>query len=99
MALRALVHAALVGALVGVGGPAQARGSLECYAEVPGVTARGVPTTFQYDDGQASAQTRGPGTLGYQPRDVAYPHDVGNGIGRGLTGSTSVTSHWFTLSG
>lgn len=79
--------------LLGVAGPAEARGSLQCYAEVPGATARGVPTTFVYDDGQASSQTRGPDDLGYQPRDVAYPHELGEGR------ATPTTSHWFTLSG
>jgi hypothetical protein len=96
MPLSPVVSAALVTGLVaglGLPGPAEAKGSLECYAEVPGVTARGVPTTFVYDDGQTSSQTRGPDDLGYQPRDLAYPHEVGEGR------AAPTSSHWFTLSG
>ena len=48
--------------------------TLECFAEVPGMTARGVPATFHYEGGSASTAKRGPGRLGYQPRDVAFPH-------------------------
>jgi hypothetical protein len=96
--IRVLVAAGATLAALGPAGPAHARGSLECFAEVPGVTPRGVPTTFTYDDGRATSENRGPDDLGYQPRDVAYPHDVGGGADR--AGRTApVTSHWFTLSG
>jgi hypothetical protein len=87
----------LVGPLVVALPPAEARGSLECYAQAIGVTARGVPTTFTYDDGRASSEVRGPDDLGYQPRDVAYPHLVRNGAGRAQPDAS--TSYWFTLSG
>src|SRR5689334_2445568 len=100
MAVRPLVRPALlpllgslVVGLVGATTPAEARGSLECFAEVPGMTPRGVPTTFTYDDGKASSETRGPDDLGYQPRDLAYPHEMSPGR---LAPSSS---HWFTLSG
>jgi hypothetical protein len=93
----AAVGAAAI-ALMGLAGPVEARGSLECFAEVPGVTPRGVPTTFTYDDGRSASVNRGPDDLGYQPRDVAYPHDVDGGRDRSSR-PTSVTSHWFTLSG
>jgi hypothetical protein len=97
--IRVLVAVGATLAALGPAGPAHAaHGSLECFAEVPGVTPRGVPTTFTYDDGRATSENRGPDDLGYQPRDVAYPHDVGGGADR--AGRTApVTSHWFTLSG
>jgi len=96
--MRVLVAAAATLGALAPSGPAQARGSLECFAEVPGVTPRGVPTTFTYDDGQATSVNRGPDDLGYQPRDVAYPHEVSES--RRFGGApTQVTSHWFTLSG
>ena len=78
--------------LLGLVGPAEAGGSLECFAEVPGMTARGVPATFHYESGAASTIKRGPGRLGYQPRDVAFPHHAD-----GLAAATK--SYWFTLSG
>jgi hypothetical protein len=84
--------------LLGIAGPVEARGSLECFAEVPGVTVRGVPTTFTYDDGRATSEKRGPDDLGYQPRDVAYAHELG-GTANLLGAPEPVTSHWFTLSG
>ena len=93
----AAVGAAAI-ALMGLAGPVEARGSLECFAEVPGVTPRGVPTTFTYDDGRATSENRGPDDLGYQPRDVAYSHDLDGGADRAGR-PASVTSHWFTLSG
>jgi hypothetical protein len=96
--IRVLVAAAATLAALGPAGSAHARGSLECFAEVPGVTPRGVPTTFTYDDGRATSESRGPDDLGYQPRDVAYPHDVDGGADRSGR-PTPVTSHWFTLSG
>jgi hypothetical protein len=102
------MHSRIVGAaaagtlLMGLlaAAPAQARGSLECYAEVPGVTARGVPTTYLFEAGHGSSQNRGPGTLGYQPRDVAYPHHPAGAASPGLASRASaVTSYWFTLAG
>ncbi len=98
-ALRATAVGATALALLGVAGPVEARGSLECYAEVLGATPRGVPTTFRYDDGDTSSEARGPDDLGYQPRDVAYPHDTSNGAPRVAARPTEVTSYWFTLSG
>ena len=50
---------------------------LECHAYVPGVTVRGVPATFRYDDGKVVTEKRGPDDLGYQPRDLALPHYPG----------------------
>jgi hypothetical protein len=84
-------------ALLSTAGPVQARESLECFAAVPGVTARGVPTTLRYEDGQSSSERRGPDDLGYQPRDIAHPHYTTTG----RTGAprTRVRSYWFTLSG
>ncbi len=79
--------------------PAQARGFLDCYAEVPGVTARGVPTTYRFENGHGASQNRGPGTLGYQPRDIAYPHHPADGASPAASGPTAVTSYWFTLAG
>ncbi len=94
--MRATLHAATTGilavALLGPVGPAAARGPLECFAEVLGVTARGVPATFHYEDGKASTVKRGPDELGYQPRDVAFPHRV-----NALAATTK--RYWFTLSG
>jgi hypothetical protein len=90
--LRAATTSVLAMALLGPAGPAQAGGSLKCFAEVPGMTARGVPATFHYESGSASTVKRGPGRLGYQPRDVAFPHHAG-----GLAATTK--SYWFTLSG
>jgi hypothetical protein len=94
--MRPTLHAATTGvlavALLGPVGPAAARESLECFAEVSGVTARGVPATFHYEDGTATTIKRGPDRLGYQPRDVAFPHHVD---------ALAATSkrYWFTLSG
>ncbi len=95
--IRVLVAAAATLAALGPAGPAHARGSLECFAEVPGVTPRGVPTTFTFDDGRTTSENRGPDDLGYQPRDVAYSHEVGTA--RSRRAPDPVTSHWFTLSG
>jgi hypothetical protein len=75
--------------------PAGAAGTtLQCEARVPGVTARGVPVTLHYDGGRASTQRRGPGRLGYQPRDLAYPHPTTTG-----PATYPSTSYWFTVSG
>ncbi len=102
MPLAPLVNAALASLVIGLLGlaaPAHARGALECYAEVLGVTPEGVPATFRYDDGKARSEVRGPDDLGYQPRDVAYPHAVADGPGRASARLATVTSHWFTLAG
>lgn len=96
--IRVLVAAAATLAAVVPAGPAHGRGSLECFAEVPGVTPRGVPTTFTYDDGKATSVNRGPDDLGYQPRDVAHSHQVGESD-RLVGAPEPVTSHWFTVSG
>ena len=61
-------------------GPAAGPPTLTCFAEVPGVTARGVPVTFHYEDGLATTEKRGPDSLGYQPRDIAYPHPATGGL-------------------
>ena len=47
---------------------------------------------------QAASENRGPDDLGYQPRDVAYSHDLDGGTGRAHR-AAPITSHWFTLSG
>src|SRR5689334_16555300 len=99
MPLRPLVLAALGSLVVGSLGtvaPAAGRGSLECYAQVQGVTPRGVPTTFTYEKGRATSEARGPDDLGYQPRDLALPHPA---EGTRLPRAGTTTSHWFTLSG
>src|SRR5689334_9431451 len=86
---------AVASVLLPAGTPtAVARTTLTCQAQVPGVTAGGVPVSFRYEHGHATTQRRGPGRLGYQPRDLAYPH-------KATTGPTSypATSYWFTLSG
>jgi hypothetical protein len=80
-----------------VAGAVQARGSVECFASVPGATARGVPTTFRYEDGRTFSEKRGPDDLGYQPRDIANPHYAK--AGRVSTMRQTVRSYWFTLSG
>jgi hypothetical protein len=75
-----------------------AREDLDCVATVPGVTARGIPTTFRYNDGRTSSQRRGPDALGYQPRDIALPHHATSSSSAALRGTTT-RSYWFTLSG
>jgi hypothetical protein len=90
--LRAATTGALAVALLGLVGPAEAGVTLECFAEVPGMTARGVPATFHYESGSASTIKRGPGRLGYQPRDVAFPHHA-DGL------AATQKSYWFTVSG
>ena len=75
------------------------RHGLECHAYVHGVTARGVPVTFRYDDGKAVTEKRGPDDLGYQPRDLALPHYPGAGSAPAAHRAARVTSYWFTLSG
>jgi hypothetical protein len=71
---------------------------LDCVATVPGVTARGIPTTFRYDEGRTSSQRRGPGDLGYQPRDIAHPHHATTSS-RTAMRATTTRRYWFTLSG
>ena len=66
----------------GRGGPGP-RGppTLTCFAEVPGVTAHGIPATFHYEDGRGDhreARARQPGAT--QPRDIAYPHPATGGL-------------------
>jgi hypothetical protein len=78
--------------------PAAAREELDCVATVPGVTARGIPTTFRYNDGRTSSQRRGPDDLGYQPRDIALPHPTASSSSAAMRATTS-RSYWFTLSG
>jgi hypothetical protein len=90
--LRAAMASALAVALLGPAGPAEAGGSLECFAEVPGITARGVPATFHFESGSASTIKRGPGRLGYQPRDIAFPHHAD-------ALAATAKSYWFTVSG
>jgi hypothetical protein len=90
--LRAATASVLAVALLGPAGPAGAAGSLECFAEVPGITARGVPATFHYESGSVSTIKRGPGRLGYQPRDIAFPHHA-DGL------AATPKSYWFTVSG
>jgi len=68
--LRVLVAAAATLAALGPAGPAHARGSLECFAEVPGVTPRGVPTTFTYDDGEKEYDA-------WDGTSMATPHVAG----------------------
>src|SRR4051794_36655721 len=80
-------------------GRAEGPPSLTCFAEVPGVTAHGVPATFHYEDGQATTEKRGPDDLGYQPRDIAYPHESTGGLIGATARADRVTSYWFTLSG
>jgi len=77
------------------------RRELECYAYVPGATSKGVPATFQFENGVASTQKRGPDDLGYQPRDIAYPHYTTGAlqVATGTSSAGTVTSYWFTLSG
>ena len=87
---------------LGAVGTASAGELLECVATVPGVTARGVPTTFRYSDGRAYSQKRGPDVLGYQPRDIAFPHRAtatATLVGRASSLVTTQRSYWFTLSG
>ncbi len=77
---------------------------LACTATVPGVTARGVPTTFTYVDGKTASLKRGPDALGYQPRDIALPHYVASNARTtpALSAARAVStkrSFWFTLSG
>jgi hypothetical protein len=88
------VAIALLVAPMGAGTPASGLEPLDCQATVPGVTARGLPTTFRYDDGRTSSQRRGPDTLGYQPRDIAFAHRSTS-----LKLSATTRSYWFTLSG
>jgi hypothetical protein len=76
-----------------------ARAGLECHAYVPGVTVRGVPATFRYDDGTIVTEKRGPDALGYQPRDLALPHNPGAGTAPAAHRAAKVSSYWFTLSG
>ncbi|MBF4769861.1 hypothetical protein ISU10_18985 [Nocardioides agariphilus] len=105
----AAVTAAVVVQLAAPGpttAPAFAMAQLTCHASVPGVTARGVPTTFRYDDGRAFAQRRGPDALGYQPRDLALPHrsttttrTTARTSARASSLVTTKRSYWFTLSG
>jgi hypothetical protein len=90
--LRAATASVLAAALLGPARPAGAAGSLECFAEVPGITARGVPATFHYESGSVSTIKRGPGRLGYQPRDIAFPHHA-DGL------AATPKSYWFTVSG
>src|SRR5688572_2394755 len=71
---------------------------LDCVATVPGVTARGMPTTFRYNDGKTSSQRRGPDDIGYQPRDIARPH-LATTSTLAAAGGTTTRSYWFTLSG
>jgi hypothetical protein len=71
---------------------------LDCVATVPGVTARGMPTTFRYNDGRTSSQPRGPGDIGYQPRDIAVPHPATTSS-LAAAGTTTTRRYWFTLSG
>lgn len=105
MPLRPLVLAVL-GSLVagslgtlGTAAPAQARGSLQCFAQVQGVTPRGVPATFTYEKARATSEVRGPDDLGYQPRDLALPHATEGGKSLLAPRAGTTTSHWFTLSG
>ena len=90
-----------LGSTLGAIASASAHQPLSCSASVPGITARGVPTTFRYDDGRTSSQRRGPDDLGYQPRDIAAPHHATSSrparqVGRLVT---TTRSYWFTLSG
>jgi hypothetical protein len=94
---RAAAAAATALALLGLAGPVEARESIECFASVPGVTARGVPTTLRYEDGRSSNEKRGPDALGYQPRDIAHPHFT-KGV-KPAARQANVRSYWFTLSG
>ncbi len=97
----------VAGPLGMVAGVSAAVDGLDCVAIVPGVTARGIPTTFHYDDGDTSSRRRGPDTLGYQPRDIALPHRATTHIfyrthgfeGRVYGRVTRKRSYWFTLSG
>jgi hypothetical protein len=75
------------------------RDGLECHAYVHGVTVRGVPTTFRYDDGTIVSEKRGPDDLGYQPRDLALPHYPDAGTAPATRRAAKVPSYWFTLSG
>ena len=50
----------VAGPLGMVAGVSAAVDGLDCVAIVPGVTARGIPTTFHYDDGDTSSRRRGP---------------------------------------
>jgi hypothetical protein len=98
--LRPAATGVLAVALLGVVGPADARDSLECFAEVPGMTARGVPATFHYEAGEATTVKRGPGRLGYQPRDVAFAHHVDGQVATAPVARAATSrSYWFTLSG
>ena len=98
-ALAVLGAAGAVAAGPVAAGPAAGPPTLTCFAEVPGVTARGVPATFHYEDGRATTEKRGPDTLGYQPRDIAYPHPATGGLAGTSGRAARVTSYWFTLSG
>ena len=81
-------------------GQAATADSFECYAAVEGVTARGVPATFRFENGTITTQKRGPGSLGYQPRDIAHPHYAGGSPLSGTLGRAArVKSYWYTLSG
>jgi hypothetical protein len=73
---------------------------MECYATVTGMTATGVPATLHYENGTVFTERRGPDSLGYQPRDVAYPHHATGGqVAARTNGPTEVTSYWFTVAG
>jgi hypothetical protein len=106
-AAAALAGTIVVGAWAAVAAPASGgsqvagsqRHSLECHAYVHGVTPRGVPVTFRYDDGTVVNESRGPDALGYQPRDLAYPHYAGAGLATAAHRAARITSYWFTLSG
>jgi len=84
-------------------GQAAPPGSFECYAAVEGVTARGVPATFRFENGRLTTLRRGPGSLGYQPRDIAHPHYAGSSPLSRMVGRVGrvarVKSYWYTLSG
>jgi mRNA-degrading endonuclease YafQ of YafQ-DinJ toxin-antitoxin module len=81
-------------------GQAVASGSIECYAAVEGVTAKGVPATFRFENGNLTTQKRGPDSLGYQPRDIAHPHyAAGSPLSGSVGRAARVKSYWFTLSG
>jgi hypothetical protein len=108
--MRLAVTAALAGTILGgalassaASGSApsatSARAGLECHAYVAGVTVRGVPATFRYDNGTIVTEKRGPDALGYQPRDLAMPHYPGAGTAPASRRAAKVSSYWFTLSG
>jgi hypothetical protein len=78
--------------------PVSAWAPVNCYWWMEGVDSAGVPQSLRYNKQGLTIEALGPGSLGYVPRDIAYPNGD-NGGGLPSTGPATFEMFWFTLDG